>query len=154
MPRGSHSIRIQAPAQAVFDLIHDYDRRLDWDSMLSEARLLSATAGLGARSRCVGSWKCFWLPIESTYVSYEHGKVAAVKMDNRPLFFDEFAATIRHDDLAAGESTATYIYHFRAKPRWLGWLFEPIMNAFLNREVKHRLNSLKSYLESAEIKSS
>jgi len=80
-------------------------------------------------------------------MSYEEGKVAAVKMSNKPMFFAEFAATIRHDDLEGGRSKVTYIYTFHAKPRYFAFLFEPIMNFCLNREVMHRLATLKRFAE-------
>ena len=150
MPKGKHSIEIAASSQATFDLIHDYENRLDWDSMLSEAGLLDGATvpAQGVTSRCVGNWKCFWLPIEAEYVTYKPGEVAAVKMTNRPLFFSQFAATIRHADLGNGRSRVTYIYNFNSKPRWAAWLLEPIMNFCLTREVKHRLRALKSFSES------
>ena len=92
-------------------------------------------------------WKCLWLAIEADYLSYEKGKVAAVKMSNKPMFFADFAATIRHDDLKDGRSKVTYIYHFDAKPRCLAFLLEPIMKFCLNREVTHRLAALKRFAE-------
>ncbi len=149
MPRGTHSIDINASSATVFELIHSYDIRLEWDSMLCEAKLLDGAvkAAKGVRSRCVGNWKCLWLAIEADYLSCEPGKVAAVEMVNSPLFFDKFAATIRHDDLEDGRSKVTYIYHFAAKPRWLAFLFEPIMRFCLNREVTQRLVALKAFAE-------
>ena len=39
MPHGSVSEIIPAPAGAVFDLLHDYERRLEWDTLLSAAYL-------------------------------------------------------------------------------------------------------------------
>ena len=150
MPKGKCSIEIADSAQATFDLIHDYDIRLDWDSMLSEAKLLGgATQGArGVTTRCVGNWKCLWLPIEAIYVTHKPGKVAAVKMTNRPPFFEKFAATIQHDDLDNGHSRVTYIYNFTSKPRWMAWLIEPVMHLCLTREVNHRLRALKSFAES------
>jgi hypothetical protein len=41
------SIDIQAEPDVVFDLIHDYSRRLDWDPFLREARLLGGVSGAG-----------------------------------------------------------------------------------------------------------
>ena len=52
MPRGQHSIEIDASAQAVFDLIHNYDLRLQWDSMLREAKLLNG-ATVAAEGRAI-----------------------------------------------------------------------------------------------------
>ena len=149
MPRGTHSIEINASCDAVFELIHNYDIRLQWDSMLCEATLLGAAAEVvkGVRTRCVGNWKCLWLAIEADYLSYEKGKVAAVKMSNKPMFFAEFAATIRHDDLKNGRSKVTYIFNFDAKPRYLTFLLEPVMKFCLKREVTHRLAALKRFAE-------
>ena len=150
MPKGKCSVEISINAKAAFDFIHDYEIRLDWDSMLSEARLLDgATRGAeGVTTRCVGNWKCLWLPIEAVYVTHKPGKVAAVKMTNRPPFFAKFAATIQHDDLDNGCSRVTYIYNFESKPRWAAWLLEPIMKFCLKREVNHRLQALKLFAES------
>ena len=41
MRSGSAAIDIHAPPEVVFDLLHDYSRRLDWDPFLREARLLN-----------------------------------------------------------------------------------------------------------------
>ena len=43
------TIEIRASLEAVFDLIHDYTRRLEWDPFLKEACLLEGAeaAGLG-----------------------------------------------------------------------------------------------------------
>ena len=150
MPKSKCSIEIAASAKATFDLIHDYEIRLDWDSMLSEAKLLDGAiqGGKGVTTRCVGNWKCLWLPIEAVYVTHKPGDVAAVKMTNRPMFFEKFAATIQHDDLGNDRSRVNYIYNFDSKPRWAAWFLEPVMNFCLKREVNHRLRALKLFAES------
>ena len=149
MPRASQSVEVGAPCGAVFDLVHDYDRRLAWDTMLSEARLLggAAEAGVGVRSRCVGTWRGAWLPLETRYVSFERGRVAAVALTNRPPFFDRFAASIRHRPTEGGGCLVTYAYSFRARPRWLAPVLEPVMGIALRREVRGRLRALKAYAE-------
>ena len=149
MPRRAYSIEIAAPSERVFDLIHDYDRRLQWDSMLSEARLLAGArrAAVGVRSLCVGTWKSAYLPFETEYVRFERGEVAAVKLTNRPPLFARFAATIRHRPVAPGRSLTTYIYSFRARPRTFAAFLEPIIDFMLAREVQHRLAGLKARAE-------
>lgn len=153
MPRESVSIEIDAPCAAVFDVIHDYDCRLEWDTMLREARLLggATAAGVGVRSVCAGTWRSAFLALETEYIRFEPGRVAAVKLTNRPPFFDRFAATLRHDALGEGRSRTTYIYSFRARPRFLAPLLEPVMNVMLRREVRKRLRSLRRYLESQRV---
>jgi len=98
MPKESFSIEIGASCEAVFDAVHDYERRLEWDTMLSRATLLAgATAAeVGVRSLCVGKWRSAFLVLETEYIRFERGRVAAVKLTNRPPFFHSFAATIKH----------------------------------------------------------
>lgn len=149
MPRTTHTIEINAPAIKVFDLVHDYDRRLDWDTMLTEATILgeNVEAGVGVETRCVGGWRGLWIPMVTRYVSFRRGEVAAVKLTGAPPFFEEFAATIRHRKLGENRSSVTYIYSFHAKPRFLAPLLEPIMDLTLKREVVGRLASLKRAVE-------
>jgi hypothetical protein len=150
MRKGSYSTEIGASPEEVFDVVHDYERRLEWDSMLSEAKLLAGetVAKVGVRSLCTGTWKTAFLALETEYVRFEPGEVAAVKLTNRPLFFEHFAATIRHDAVGESRSRTTYIYSFRARPRFLAPLLEPIMDLMLAREVRHRLRGLRHFLES------
>ncbi|MCL4302590.1 MAG: SRPBCC family protein, partial [Anaerolineae bacterium] len=85
------------------------------------------------------------------YIRFEPGRVAAVKLTNRPPFFERFAATLRHDALGERRSRTTYIYSFRARPRFLVPLLEPVMNVMLRQEVEKRLRSLRRYLESQRV---
>jgi Polyketide cyclase / dehydrase and lipid transport len=132
---------------SVFTLLHDYERRLEWDTLLQSAALTQghARAGLGATSLCVGKRWLGSIGIETVYVTFREGEVAAVKMINSPAFFESFAASIRHADDPDG-STLTYRLTFRAKPRWLRWLLEPMMLMVLKIETRKRLQALADFL--------
>ena len=149
MPRAETSIIIERKAEDVFDLIHDYDRRLVWDTLLRRAELLNGAtqAGKGIRSVCTGKRAVGGMAIETEYVSYHRGKVAAVKLTNNPPFFRSFAATLRHETMGTNQSKTTYIYNFQAKPKWLAWLLEPVMNFALSKETESRLKALKRFME-------
>jgi hypothetical protein len=149
MPRNAVSIEIDASAEAVFDVIHDYGCRLEWDSMLSRACLLggATAAGVGVRSLCVGTWQGGFLALQTEYIRFDRGRAAAVKLTNRPAFFRSFAATITHSPVDGGRSRTTYIYSFRARPRFLVSLLEPIMSALIAREVRARLRALRRFVE-------
>ena len=149
MPKGTVTIEIDTSCAMAFDLIHDYDRRLDWDTLLSQAILLgdAKSVGKGVRTRCVGTWRSGKIAMETEYITFEPGRVAAVKLVNRPPLFEHFAATIRHKPLSPTRSSLTYIYSFRARPGWLAFLLEPIVHAALQRETQSRLHSLKAFLE-------
>ena len=123
MPSATIQEQMPSSAAQVFALLHDYSRRLEWDTLLCEARLTRGhqQAGPGATSLCVGKPWFGLIGIETRYVTFKPGEVAAVEMINRPLFFDHFAASIRHQDNEHG-SIAVYKFQFTAKPRCLRWL--------------------------------
>jgi hypothetical protein len=147
MPHGTIFERISAPSTEVFQLLHDYDRRLEWDTLLREARLCEnwTTAQLHAQSVCTGRWYLGGITLLTEYVSFDAPNVSAVRMLNRPPLFDTFAATIRHRDLGNGSSTVEYKYNFRARPAWLRWLLHPIMTIIFRWETRKRLQALQRY---------
>lgn len=131
----------------VFALLHDYQRRLEWDTLLCEARLTRGhrQAGPGATSLCVGKPWLGRIGLETRYVTFSPGSVAAVEMINRPPFFESFAASIRHHDTDRG-SIATYKLRFVARPAWLRPVLEPIMLVILRRETEKRLAALARFM--------
>ncbi len=150
MKRSQVSMEIDASAQDVFHHVHDYSNRLQWDTMLRKAVVLppDVEAGMGVRTACTGTWASLGLRMVTEYISFTPGEVAAVRM-TRPLpFFRRFAATIRHKEMGAHQCHTIYIYHFQAKPSWLAWLLEPLMDICLRRETHKRLHALKVYAES------
>jgi hypothetical protein len=131
----------------VFELLHDYDRRLEWDTLLKEARLTrgNTAAAKGATSLCVGKPFFGLIGIETRYLTFVPGSIAAVEMINRPPFFEHFAASIRHEELPEG-SRLTYKLNFSARPRFLRWLLHPIMLVALRHETRKRLAALAEFL--------
>ena len=140
---------IPASTDEVFELLHDYQRRLEWDTLLSEAYLEPefAKAGKDAVSVCRGKLSLGGFAVRTRYVSFEKGKVAAVKMLNSPPFFDTFAASIRHIPINADHSEIIYKVNFTAKPTWLRFLLEPLMSYIFRWETGKRLQALKKFFE-------
>lgn len=149
MPGTEVKEAIPASAAEVFDLLHDYDRRLEWDTLLQKAYLEKGfpVACKGAISVCQGRAILGGFALRTEYVSFERGKVAAVKMLNRPPFFDTFAASIRHRNTGENESEIVYKVHFTAKPKFLRPILHPLMNAVFAWETRKRLASLKKFFE-------
>jgi hypothetical protein len=139
------STEIRSSPERVFEVLHDYGRRLEWDTLLDRADLLggATAAGVGVRTLCVGRG----VPMETEYVSFVPGKVAAVKLVAPRFPFETFAATIRHEPIGAGMSRVTYIYSITARPRWLG----PLINVPLWFETRRRLSALKRYVEALAV---
>ena len=149
MPHGTVCEVIPAPSAEVFRLLHNYDRRLEWDTLLQAAYLTEGyrDAQLGAVSVCKGRTHLGGLELKTKYLSFRPPEVAAVKMVNRPPLFDTFAATIRHKDLSDSSSSVEYKYNFTARPKWLRFILHPLMNAMLAFETKKRLRALKHFFE-------
>ena len=142
-------IDIRATPEMAFDLIHDYPRRLEWDTFLKEARLLEGaeSAGVGVQARCTARNGFGGLVMETVYVSFDRPRVAAVKMTRGPAVLETFAASLRQDDVEAGITRVTYRFNFSTKPRWLRAILDPIAAALFRREVRQRLQALKRYQE-------
>ena len=152
MPSSSVTIDIHVAPEAVFDLIHDYSRRLDWDPFLREAKLLNGAlvADRGISSRCVARWAVGGLAMDTVYVSFTRPFVAAVKMTHGPNFLRSFAAAIRQDPIEDNSTRVTYCYNFKARPRWLAFFIEPVVGWVFQRETLRRLAALKRYLEDGQ----
>jgi hypothetical protein len=115
--RDAVSEDIPASCEEVFDLVHNYGQRLQWDTLLSEAYMEHGAApAVGQVAVCSGKWVVGGLTLRTVYASFRRGKVAAVKMVNTPPFFRTWAASIRHEPRAAGSSIVTYTWHFNARP--------------------------------------
>lgn len=151
MPHGSVSDEIPASAADVFELLHNYDRRLEWDTLLQSAKLLNGftRAQLGAISACKGKRVLGGIELITEYVTFRPPDVAAVRMINRPPFFELFAATIRHLPLADNTSTIEYVYNFTARPRWLQFILHPLMNFLFKIETRKRLRALRRFFDGA-----
>jgi hypothetical protein len=150
VPAATITASMPCDSSTVFALLHDYSRRLEWDTLLREARLTQgySVSGVGATALCVGKPLFGLIGIETRYITFTPGVVAAVQMINRVPFFETFGASIRHRDTDGG-STLTYKLSFTARPRPLRWLFEPIMLAYLRHETRRRLEALSQFLSRA-----
>jgi hypothetical protein len=139
-----------ADCDAVFDLVHDYGRRLQWDTLLREAFVEGGQpAGKGEVAVCSGRWVLGGLRLRTIYVSFTRGEVAAVKMLNRPPLFDRWAASIRHRPIGEQRSEIVYTYNFAARPRWLAFVLEPVLAVVFRWETRRRLRALRGALADA-----
>ena len=145
------AIDVQASPEEVFDLIHDYAQRLDWDPFLREARLLDGApaAAQGVKTLCAARARFGGLAMETVYVSFDRPRVAAVKMTRGPAVLETFAASLRQEDIGSGWTRVTYRFNFATRPRWLRAIGDPLAAALFKRETQRRLEALKSHLEKA-----
>ncbi len=147
MVHGTVSEIIPARSAEVFALVHNYDRRLEWDTLLSAAHLTNghAVAQRGAVSACVGRAAFAAMTLTTEYVSFDAPRLAAVKMIRGPWLFDRWAASLKHEDLADGSSRITYAWQFSTRPWVLRWLLEPVVNRVFYWETQKRLWALREF---------
>jgi photosystem II stability/assembly factor-like uncharacterized protein len=152
MPHGQVSEILPARSDAAFDLVHDYSRRLDWDTLLQAAYLEEGgqAAAKGMTSVCVGRGWLGGIALRTVYVTFRRPTLAAVKMVNTPLFFESWAASIHHEDISAHESRITYTFHFTTKPRYLRRVLDPVVERIFTCETKKRLRALREFLARAK----
>jgi hypothetical protein len=143
------SILIRDTPDALFALTQDYGRRLQWDPFLRSAELVGGAkeAGLGVRAYCVAHSR---LGMETEYVSFTPPKVAAVKMTRGPWFIGGFAGSWRFFPEADGRTRVVFRYSVQARPRWLQPLLNPVLVRVFSREVRRRLEGLRSFVEAPQ----
>ena len=138
---------IPASSSAVFDLLHDYERRLEWDTLLQAAYLEDGAqvAARGVTAVCVGRKSLGGITLKTVYVMFERPTLAAVRMVNTPALFQSWAASIRHEDVSAHESRLTYTFQFTTQPRILRFALDPLAQRVFVWETRKRLRALKSF---------
>lgn len=147
MPKSSISETISGTATEVFAVIHDYDRRLEWDTLLQSAYVEEGFGkpDVGVVTLCKAKKFLGGIELRTKYVSFQPGKVAAVVSLNKPPFFERFAASIRHFRESDKSSIVVYEFNFKARPAILRPLLHPLMSALLKWETRKRLRALQKY---------
>lgn len=145
-----------ASCERTFDLIHDYGRRLEWDTLLRRASVEGGKADVGKVAVCTARWILGGYSFRTRYVTFKPPHLAAIKLESRPPFFTKWAASLRHEsidsddtDLAADHreemSLATYTMTFACRPTFI----EPIAERMFKRETENRLVALANFLQQA-----
>lgn len=148
-------VRQEMPASAerTFDLIHDYDRRLSWDTLLRRACIEGGgPPGKGAVAVCTSRRLLGGYSFRTRYVTFNRPRVAAIKLEGRPPFFASWAASIRHEQVSEDHrdaSIATYTMTFTCKPAWAAKAIEPVARWAFRRETRRRLAALSQALAAA-----
>src|SRR5262245_2217725 len=140
---------IPAPSSVVFGLLHDYTRRLQWDTLLQAAYLEdgATVANKGVTAVCVGRKSLGSLTLKTVYVTFERPTLAAVKMVNAPFLFQSWAASIRHEDISVHESRLTYKFHFTTRASFLRPVLNPTIERLFVWETRKRLWALKAFFK-------
>ena len=146
----AHSVvRQEVPVgvEACFDLVHDYHRRLQWDTLLRRAVTVDdADPARGVEAVCTARRSLGGISFRTRYVTFRRPELAAVVLVNRPAVFATWAASIRHRPLDGGRSEVGYTLTFTCRPAWAARVVEPVALAAFRWETRRRLRALAAFL--------
>lgn len=138
---------VPADVGTTFDLIHDYHRRLTWDTLLRRAYTVDdAPPARGVEAVCSARWHLGGFSFRTRYVTFRRPELAAVVLVNSPPLFASWAASIRHHPLPGGHSEVVYTLTFSCRPARLAPLLEPVARAAFRWETARRLRALAAEL--------
>jgi hypothetical protein len=141
-----------AASTVVFEVLHDYPRRLEWDTLLSDARVLGDDPpAVGVETVCTSRKQLGAIAFHTRYVTFQppgggRPGLAAVALVRPTSVFATWAASIRHQDLTPGLSNLTYTLTFTCRPALLAPTLEPVAQQLFIRETRRRLAALADYL--------
>jgi hypothetical protein len=137
-----------ASTEVVFDAFHYHCWRSRWDSLVENTRVAGGAPCpyVGAVTENAGGGWVRGLSMKTKFVSFDRPRVAAATMIGRSFPFTNWAASMRHQPLAASRSVMIYTYTFRAGPRWASWLLEPIVKRVFDWQTGRRFRRMQQFL--------
>lgn len=145
-----HRISLIMPASAAdtFEAFHNHALRMQWDTLLSRAGVKGGGSHpyIGAITFNEGrGWKRYF-SMRTRFVNFQPAQVAAAILVEPEGLFEWWAASMRHRDLADNTSELIYTFSVRLRPRWLGWLLDPLANRIFEHETRQRFAAMAEYL--------
>ncbi len=138
---------ISAPSAQIFDLVHDYHRRLEWDTLLRAAYTIDdAQPDVGVESVCTARRHLGGFSFRTRYITFRRPDLAAVTLVRPTLMFAAWTASIRHQSVGAA-TLVRYTLTFRCRPAFLARIIEPIAVRAFRIETRRRLAALDRFLQ-------
>ena len=137
-----------ATSAEVFEAFHNHDKRLRWDTLLSQATVEGGHCypHVGAVSINVGrGWRRLFC-LRTRFIVYDPPRLAAATIDETAGIFNEWSASIRHRDRGDGTSNLIYTFKLGLRPRWFHWLCLDVVTAIFERQTRQRFESLAAFL--------
>ncbi|MEM7010051.1 MAG: SRPBCC family protein [Verrucomicrobiota bacterium] len=155
MPHLTETKEIAAPPRRVFEAINNYGRRLEWDTLLRDAKVLSSTGQplpldtpleKGMTIRSYARWLSGGVVMDTVYKLCEFPD-AELEMVTGPWFFESFQASAHLKETPDGGTRWQSDYTFVCRPRILRSIVEPIVAWIFRRETRMRVDGMSRWLE-------
>lgn len=137
-----------ASCEVVFDVFHYHQWRARWDSLVEHTQVVGGAPCpyVGAVSENAGGGVLRGLSMRTEFVSYQRPRLAAARMMGTSFPFTKWAASMRHEPAAGGQSVIIYTYNIEAGPRALRWLLEPIVHLVFKQQTRKRFRRMRDFL--------
>lgn len=136
---------VPASRERTFELLHDYPRRLTWDTLLRRAYTVGGVPpGPGVEAVCQARLTLGGLTFRTRYVTFRPPELAAVTLVSPVPFFATWGASIRHVPLGEDTHEVVYTLTFRCRPRLLAPIVERVALVAFRFETRRRLRALAS----------
>ncbi|RJF96345.1 SRPBCC family protein [Noviherbaspirillum saxi] len=139
---------IPASSDVVFDAFHYHCWRFRWDSLVQDVRVIDGAPCpyVGAETENAGGGWVRGLSMRTRFVSFDRPRVAAATMIGHSFPFTSWAASMKHRPVGINRSIMIYTYTFRAGPRYLSWLLEPIVKRIFDWQTRRRFLRMQRFL--------
>lgn len=140
----TEKILIHTNQTVVFDYTQDYKNRLNWDTFLKKADLMSGAteAAKGVKAYCVAQ---NGIGMETEYVTFNRPKATAIKMTAGPYMFKSFFGSWNFKEINPSVTEVLFLYSFEL--RFPFNLLSFYIRLHLQSNVRKRLTDLKNCLE-------
>lgn len=139
-------------AAHAFEAFHNHAVRMQWDTLLAHAAVEGGGSHpyIGAITVNEGrGWKRLFA-MRTRFVNYRPAQVAAAVLVEPSGCFHWWAASMRHRDIDATSSELIYTFTVQLRPRWLGWVLDPLVNRIFEWETRQRFAAMAAYLRDRE----
>ena len=137
-----------APCDVIFDVFHYQLWRVRWDSLLGATSIAGGAPCpfVGAISDVATRGVLRGLSMRTEFISYQRPKIAAARMVKHSFPFTRWAASMKHEPAADGQSVMIYTYTIETSPAMLRWLIEPLVSRIFERQTRKRFACMRAFL--------
>jgi hypothetical protein len=137
-----------ASCAVTFDAFHYHQWRLRWDSLVEHTEVEGGgpCPYKGAVTRSRGRGLMGSLVMRTEFISYQRPRLAAARMIGVAFPFTRWAASMRHEPAAGGQSAIIYTYTIETGPPLLRWLMEPIVQRIFRHQTHRRFARMRAFL--------
>jgi hypothetical protein len=139
-----YRLQLTVSPTVLFDLLHDYSLRSQWDTFTPDAELLDA--GAAARGVAVRCTDKHGRTMVTRYCAFDRPHVATVRMTHGPWPFVRFGGCWRI--VARGDRNCELMvsYHITTRPAWAQPLLDPLVGLLFSYHTRKRLRALQQFI--------